>query len=173
MRLQAVFLLLLIAAPLLPTMGPSSQSAWVVRLRGVGPVRFGMVMAEVERVLGGSLGKVGRTECTYIDMPRLPPGLRLMVAGGRVVRADVDSAGIQTGSGAEVGMGEAQIQTLYPGQIRTEPHKYTGPRGHHLVFVPRDAADSGYRLIFETDGRVVTRYRAGLRPQVEYVEGCS
>ncbi len=96
-----------------------------------------------------------------------------MVEGGRVVRADVDAAGVSTASGAAVGMSEARIRLLYPGRIRTEPHKYTAPEGHYLVYVPRDAADSGYRLIFETDGHVVTRYRAGLRPQAEYVEGCS
>jgi hypothetical protein len=28
------------------------------------------------------------------------------------------------------------------------------------------------RLIFETDGKVVTSYRAGHEPEVEYVEGC-
>lgn len=29
------------------------------------------------------------------------------------------------------------------------------------------------RIIFKTDGKRVVKYRAGLRPQVEYVEGCS
>ena len=30
-----------------------------------------------------------------------------------------------------------------------------------------------YRLVFETDGERVTRYRAGRLPEVEWVEGCA
>jgi lysophospholipase L1-like esterase len=144
---------------------------WQVSLRGVGPVRFGMSMAELERALGGNLSTVSRTECTYVNSPGLPQGLKLMVDSGRVVRAEVHTAGIRTDSGAEVGITESQIRRMYPG-VRTEPHKYTGPEGHYLI-VRGEAADSGSRFIFETDGRVVTQYRAGLRPQVDYVEGCS
>ena len=33
--------------------------------------------------------------------------------------------------------------------------------------------DSARRLIFETDGQRVVRYRAGITPAVEYVEGCA
>lgn len=60
---------------------------------------------------------------------------------------------------------------MYPGRVEVQPHKYTGPEGHYLsVSVPSDTL---LRIIFETDGRVVTRYRAGRRPAVEYVEGRS
>jgi hypothetical protein len=52
-----------------------------------------------------------------------------------------------------------------------EPHKYTD--GPYLVLHPAAAAGSAYRIVFETDGRRVTRHRAGTRPQVEYVEGCA
>jgi hypothetical protein len=40
--------------------------------------------------------------------------------------------------------------------------------GHSLVFTP----DPQHRIIFETDGKVVTRYRAGRMPEVEWVEKC-
>jgi hypothetical protein len=36
-----------------------------------------------------------------------------------------------------------------------------------------DPADSMLRIIFETDSGRVVRYRAGRRPPVDYVEGCS
>lgn len=45
--------------------------------------------------------------------------------------------------------------------------------GHYLTVTPAAKADSAYRIIFETDGKKVVHYRAGIRPQVEYVEGCS
>jgi hypothetical protein len=121
-----------------------AQSGWIVKLRGVGPVRFGMRIEEAAPALGG-LGPAHRAGCTYVGAG-LPAGLKFMVESGRIVRADVDSAGVPTASGAEVGMSEAQVHALYPGRLLVQPHK--------------------------TDGRVVTEFRVGLRPPVEYVEGC-
>jgi hypothetical protein len=163
----------LLALSALVTLPLGNQTTWTVMLRRVGAVRFGMPAGDAARAAGGSFEGVRGSGCEYTRTPAMPAGLRLMVEDGRVVRADVDSAGIRTGSGAEVGMIEAEIKALYPGRITTQPHKYTGPEGHYLVYTPRDPADADYRLVFETDGRVVTRYRAGLRPAVEYVEGCS
>jgi hypothetical protein len=165
-RLHLLALSALVVLPL------GSHTTWTVMLRRVGPVRFGMSVGEAGRAAGGRLEGVRGTGCEYTRTPDTPAGLRLMVEEGRVVRADVDSAGIRTGSGAEVGLTEEEVQRLYPGRITRQPHKYVR-EGFYLIFTPRDPADRDYRLIFETDGRVVTRYRAGLRPAVEYVEGCS
>jgi hypothetical protein len=163
----------LVAVPLASATIPRSDTTWTVMLRRVGPVRFSMSVGAAGRAAGGRFEGAPGSGCEYTRAPTMPAGLRLMVEDGRVVRADVDSAGIRTGSGAEVGMTEAEIKRLYPERITTQPHKYTGPEGHYLVYTPRDPADGEYRLIFETDGRVVTTYRAGLRPAVENVEGCS
>lgn len=45
--------------------------------------------------------------------------------------------------------------------------------GKYLTFVPKDATDKNYRLIFETSKNRVTRFRSGKLPEVEYIEGCS
>lgn len=95
-----------------------------------------------------------------------------MVENGRVERVDVDSIGARTDRGAGVGMSEADIRRLYPESLVVQPHKYD-ETGHYLIPVPREPADSSLRVVFETDGQRVLRYRAGLRPAVEYVEGCS
>ena len=34
-------------------------------------------------------------------------------------------------------------------------------------------SDRNYRIVFETDGKRVLRFRAGKLPEVEYIEGCS
>lgn len=95
-----------------------------------------------------------------------------MVTKGRIARVDVSGdSQITTKSGARVGDAEARIKALYPGQIQVTPHKYTD--GHYLTFVPKDRKDSRYRVVFETDGKRVTEFRAGQLPEVEYVEGCS
>ena len=46
------------------------------------------------------------------------------------------------------------------------------PGGRYLT-VPSADGDPTHRVIFETNGTRVTRYRAGVRPAVEYVEGCA
>ncbi len=55
--------------------------------------------------------------------------------------------------------------------MRDEPHHYEGPEGRYrIVELP---GDSLHRIVFETDGRRVTSYRAGRRPAVDHVEGCA
>ena len=106
----------------------------------------------------------------YATADSLPAGVRVMVEQQRVARIDVFEGAVQTAKGARIGDSEERIKRLYPNQVTVSPHKYTD--GHYLTVVPTEAADSAYRIVFETDGRRVLRYRAGTRPQVEYVEGC-
>ena len=58
------------------------------------------------------------------------------------------------------------------GELELQPHKYV-EGGRYLVYLSPQRADSGLRIVFETDGSVVTRFRAGVLPAVAYVEGCS
>lgn len=150
-----------------------SATGWTVHLRGAGPIRFGMSLGEARRatgnVLGGGRGAVG---CAYVVPPGVPPGMLFMVENARVVRVDVNSTGVRTDRGAGVGMSEADVRGLYPEGLTVQPHKYDST-GHDLVYAPSEPADSSFRVVFETDGRIVRRFRAGLRPAVEYVEGCS
>src|ERR687886_480873 len=62
------------------------------------------------------------------------------------------------------------------GQIKATPHPYVSrppENGKYLTFVPKDAADKNYRIIFETSKNRVDRFRSGKLPEVEYIEGCS
>ncbi len=107
----------------------------------------------------------------YATADSLPSRVRVMVEQGKVARFEVYEGSVQTAKGAGIWSTEERIKRLYPNQVTVSPHKYTD--GHYLTVVPTANADSAYRIIFETDGRRVLRYRAGARPQVEYVEGCS
>jgi hypothetical protein len=158
---------------------PSIAPAWVMRFDGAGPLRVGMTLDEARAALGGDLrmsapgeGIEGsRDRCDYPQSGALQPGVRVMVEGQRLVRIEVDSGTVSTAEGARVGDTEARITQLYPGRVTVQPHKYTD--GHYLVVRPTAAADTTHLLVFETDGRVVQAIRAGQKPQVEYVEGCS
>jgi len=142
-------------------------------MQRAGAIRYGMTVAEARAATGDSLaGAPAGEACGYVAPEGAPAGFGAMVEQERVVRVDVDSLGIPTDRGAVVGMGEAEIRRLYPDSLESMPHKYE-TAGRYLIVVPTSAAESGHRIIFELgrDGRVI-RYRAGLRPAVEYVERC-
>jgi hypothetical protein len=78
---------------------------WAVRLDGIGPLRFGMPTAEVRAALHDTLGPPPPSDqCVWMVPASVPVGVRLMLEQGHLVRLDVDSAGIRTERGGEVGM---------------------------------------------------------------------
>lgn len=149
---------------------------WVIHLRGANTVTYGMTVAEAARAAGDRLrvedsGNDNQWECGYV-VPDQTSGLSFMTERGRVVRADVINPSIRTVSGIGVGSSEADVRRAYGSQIRVEPHPYGDANDHYMVYVPRDRADRNYRVIFGTFDGYVTGYRSGLRPAVEYIEGC-
>ncbi len=145
-----------------------------ITTKGFGPVLAGMTVAEASKALGVRLVSEHQPvdeNCSYVNPERGFPGLSFMVIDGHIARVDVESKTYTTPSGARVGDTEARIKSLYKDQLKIEPHRYVD--GHYLIFVPKDAADKDYRIIFETDGKRVTHIRAGRLPEVEYIEGCS
>ena len=170
----SVLLLAFLATGTAQTRQP--PSAWRVGLRSFGPVRYGMTLAEASRALGEHLepGKEESEGCSHITPTSIPPGATLMVIHGRIERVDIDTTGILTASGVQVGSTEEEVHRAYPGQIRVRPHPdEPGPEWHYLIFVPRNPADSAFGIIFETDGHRVQTYRAGRRPAISYIEGCA
>jgi hypothetical protein len=150
---------------------PAPSAAWTVTENGWGPIRAGMSVADARTALGGDLPEAANRECDHVRPPLGPNGVLIMTVGGRVARVEVSDTTVPTAAGARVGDTEARINALYPGRVQTGPHKYVD--GHYLVVRRGAGADSVYRLVFETNGQRVTRYRAGRLPEVEWVEGCS
>jgi hypothetical protein len=179
MRRVVVALAFLVA--LLPvSLRSSSDGDWTVYLRGAGPLRIGMSIGDVRRALQDPAAALhvsdpddprGENGCTYLQSGSLPKEVGVLLEGKRVVRIDVHGR-FRTASGAGVGDSEDRVKALYAGRIVLQPHRYD-PDGHYLVYMPVDNADRAYGLVFETDGKVVTMYRAGLRRAVAWVEGCS
>ncbi|MBB4635588.1 hypothetical protein [Longimicrobium terrae] len=165
-----------VAVPAAPATPAVADTGWSLRMDGAGPLRIGMTKDEARAALGGDLttglaGPPDPTACDYPKSAALPAGLKVMMEGGRLVRVDIDSAALATAEGARVGDPESRIQQLYAGRVTEGPHKYV-QTGKYLTVRPANA-DTTRALVFETDGGKVTRMRAGQRPQVEYVEGCS
>ncbi len=143
------------------------------RFDGYGPVRFGMTEAEVLEAWDGTLRNDGAGEvCHYLQPDDENPTAHfaLMIENGRFVRYDVGNADMVAPGGGKVGLTGDEIRALYPGRVESRPHKYV--EGGQYLRVP--ASEGSGWLVFETDaaGRV-TSWRAGVAPQVDYIEGCA
>lgn len=162
-----------------PTDSAAAQdTAWTLRHDGIGPLRVGMTAAQAEAALGSFRlipfnpgAPADSMACGYAASDRLPAGVKVMMDRARVVRLDVVSGDVATAEGARIGDPEARVQQLYPGRVTVGPHKYTD--GHYLTVRPAEASDTTHLIVFETDGQTVLRYRAGQKPQVEWVESCA
>ncbi len=143
-----------------------------VSATGYGAVQFGMTLAAANTALHDSLHmKKGDPEaCQMLRPAGAPAGVSLMVLKDTILRVDVDAGGSRTSEGVGIGDAEAKVKEAYAGRVTVQPHKYTGPKGHYLVI--SSSNDATHRIIFETDGTVVTKYHAGLVPAVDLVEKC-
>jgi hypothetical protein len=141
---------------------------------GFGALRFGMKLDEAQQALGKKLVPFNASDeeaCRYYKAEGALSNVAFMTADGVVVRLDVQPGSqVATDAGAKNGDSEARVLELYKGRVEVQPHKYTGPEGHYLVV---KGGDGKVQLVFETDGSKVVSYRAGVEPQVQYVEGCS
>lgn len=149
------------------------DTAWTVSPAGLGPAVIGQTLAQLNAALNDSLTPVDPLDpsCGHVTPKGFPAGTRLMIVDDSVARIEVDSAGVRTTDGAQVGDSEQSVLQLYAGRVLVLPHKYTGPEGHYLIVNAQ--GDTMSRIVFETDGQKVTEYRAGRRPAVDYVEGCA
>ena len=151
------------------TQAPSPDT-WALTESGIGPYRVGMTLAEA-RAAGDGLTLLPDTtsSCYYARPKSGPAGISLMLTDGRIARVDIDSTVIATAAGARVGDSDDRINELYGGKVEVTPHKYV--QGGHYMTVTPGAGDG--RIVFETDGKSVRRFRGGRMPEVTWVEGCS
>jgi len=156
----------------------SAEIDWTVHLRGAGPVKVGMLLAEVRVALGDPRARLDDNDpdpalspCAWLTSKAIPKNIGFMFANGRVVRIDVNGPGIRAASGAEVEDSEDKIKRLYPSRITVEPHKYL-ETGHYLNYSPAGDSDRGYGMVFETDKNKVTSFRTGTLAAIALVEGC-
>ena len=146
-------------------------------LDGLGPVDIGMTLDQASAAAGTPIRLRQDPfdgDCHYAYAADLPE-VGFMVINGRIARIDVgDRPGrrVTTVSGVGTGDTEETVKRTYPGRISVTGHPYLPP-GHYLIYTPADSALAHLSMIFETDGRVVTRFRAGMKGAVAQIEGCS
>ena len=154
--------------------GHDSVSEVSLNEDGLGPIQVGMTLAEAVNMGLLNENPNMKKECDFV-FPAVgagvPDNVGVMIVRGKVARIDVDTGSVTTEDGAKIGDTEEKIKTIYNGDLQVEPHKYV-PGGHYMI-VTGDSASAGKAIVFETNGRTVTNFRAGRLPEVKWVEGCS
>ena len=157
-------------SPTNPVPTHATISRWRVEPGGYGPVRIGMNLADASRAREhnlnpGPLDEDGR-RCFYgrtVQEPVLRD-VGFMFVDGRLARIDVQGDQVRTPEGVGVGTAEEELLRLFT-QAELTAHPYSEGK---LVIVLN--GDAGY--VFETDGKVVKRYRAGAAGPIQWSEGC-
>lgn len=140
---------------------------------GLGQIQIGMTLGEAVNM--GLLNERPdiKSECDFVYPAvgaGIPFGVGVMVVKGKVARIDVDTGSVTTEDGVKIGDTEDRVKSVYGDELRVKPHKYI--EGGHYMTVKGDSASAGKAIVFETDGKRVTMFRAGRIPEVEWVEGC-
>lgn len=142
---------------------------------GIGPIRVGMTVDEASRSLGARLVKsstLNRLYCAYFEAEGGPKGINFMVVKDRIATVDISNKRVTTIKGAKIGDSEERIFALYPDQIQATKSARLPKENGSLIFVPKDAADKDYRLIFEIRNHRVSDFRSGKLSEVVHIENC-
>ncbi|WP_419923906.1 hypothetical protein [Candidatus Poriferisocius sp.] len=153
---------------------PAFSSADKLTTAGLGSMFFGMTPDAASQALptlwtGGP--EDGTPRCYLLAPANGPSGVVVTIYNSSVERVDITNAAIATRSGANVGSTEAQLHELFGARLVVSP--YADGSGNSIQYVPVDESDVDYRVIFETDGAVVTSMRAGRLPAVAPTEPCT
>lgn len=151
--------------PPAPTRAASTPAPATLTAEGVGAIRFGMALPDAEAVQKETATGTRSSECTYVQFASIP-NVNFMVEKGVITRADL-KPGASNITGINAGDDPAQLIAKYPA-AQVTAHKYVDKAHNTRIAGPGQSA-----LIFEDDGKVVTRIRGGLEPAVSYNEGCS
>jgi len=161
---------LLVVIALLSMSMVQADEEWVIREDGVGPVKIGMTLPELNTVLQQrfSMPKDKDEQACFYVKPTKHPHIAFMIEDGRLSRVDVDGPGILTTEGIQVGESEEHARRVYGVKLKVEPHHYIDD-GHYLTVRSKDGR---YGIRFETEKGKIQRFYAGRFEAVQYVEGC-
>ena len=149
---------------------PTLSNRSTVSTVGLDEVHFGMTVADAQQAAGTVLVPAGPTGACYHVVPHdAPEGIVFLVHAGTIERVDINSGPITTRSGVGVGSPESMVTDLFGDRIEREV-RVDGTVD--LVFVPRDAGDQNYRVVFNISEGAVRAFKSGRLPQVMLDTGC-
>jgi hypothetical protein len=153
--------------------GRDSVSDLALTEDGLGQLQIGMTLTEAVNM--GLLNERPdmKPACDFVYPAvgtGIPMDVGVMIVKGKVARIDIDTGSVATEEGVKIGDTENRVKSAYGDELGERPHKYI--EGGHYLILKGDSASAGKEIVFETDGKRVTMFRAGRLPEVEWVEGC-
>jgi hypothetical protein len=149
---------------------PRLSNRSTVSTVGLDEIHFGMTVAAAQQAAGTVLVPAGPTGACYHVVPHdAPEGIVFLVHSGTIERVDINGGPITTRSGVGVGSPESMVTDLFGDRIEREV-RVDGTVD--LVFVPSDAGDQNYRVVFNVSEGVVRAYKSGRLPMVRLDTGC-
>ncbi len=148
-----------------------ASNTWVVREDGIGPVKIGMRLSQLNTVLDETFSKPDGDDdqgCFYVN-PTKHTNVAFMIENGRLARIEVNAKGVSTAEGIQVGDSEVHALQVYGPRLKVEPQAYTGPEGHYLTVRSKDGR---YGIRFETEKGKIEMFYAGSIKAIQYIEGC-
>lgn len=151
---------------------PAFTAASKLSTVGLDEVFFGdpvdVAADQAETTWVGLADEGSRPRCYTVQPQGGPAGVVFTVQDGFIERVDITNPIITTRSGAGVGMREADLIALFGDSLEITDFG-TGKR---FTFVPSDADDRAFRIIWVTDGLAVISMRAGRLANVTPTAPC-
>lgn len=143
-----------------PQLGTSSSISTV----GLGVITFGLTVPAAAEASGSSmLACEPVSECYHVTPAAAPPGISFLVHASTIERVDIVDGPITTRSGIGIGTTAEHLVATFGDQIERE---VIDADTVNFVFVPRDASDADFRVVFTVEDGVVTTYRSGRLPMI-------
>jgi hypothetical protein len=142
---------------------------------GVGPILFGMTIAEADSAHGSAIWNgEGATEwgCVYTGTEFLPEGQELRLSEGVVERLDIASVSARTPEGIGIGSTLDEAKAAFGERMTTRHSKYGGEGQVDIIVLMQN--DSGVEVgyYFAMMGGLIDSWRAGLGSVIYEGEGC-
>ena len=151
-----------------PTASNSADPA-VLTLDGLGELRLDQAVPADSR--WAERGAQASDTCRTVTSPDYP-GVYAIVEGGKVRRITVGQRSpVELVEGIGVGASEAQVSAAFAG-FRATPHKYVDAPAKYLTAPNAPSGEPVLRFEIGED-RKVSLIHLGMKPQLEYVEGCA
>ncbi len=147
---------------------------WKVTDETVGPIRFGMLLAEAVAATGEEF-KMDEdplhVECVYGKAASMPPGMAIMFDHGVAARVDIDEEPhVRSEENIGVGSTLAEAKAAYGDRGEIVENRYEMMQ---LAVLRPDNAGGGFGAVFEASEDTIYTWWSGLLAQVQYSEGCS
>lgn len=161
------------ATPLLSHATNDKTDSWQASINGLGPIQIGISLPTLTTLLGELEQQKGDGEgCIYYTALNSDRDVSFMLFEGRLVRIDIYSRKTETLSSLRVGDSTERIKQIYNGSLKVISHP-NNPDGELLSLHSSAQAFNNYRIVFEANNGIVTNYRLGLLPYVNWLDGCT